>query len=103
VPSAVRRSPGTTAIGAAFGAIENFTRNLAVDVSPHGVRVVCVRTAAMPETRTIRETRDFMVKALNLSDEQVLGALANLTLLKLRQRSPTPLARLPSSLPTTRA
>jgi len=44
---------GATAIGAAFGAIENLTRNLAHDVSPCGVRVVCVRTAATPETRTI--------------------------------------------------
>jgi NAD(P)-dependent dehydrogenase (short-subunit alcohol dehydrogenase family) len=39
-------TPGTTAIGAAFGAIENFTRNLAYDVSPYGVRVVCVRASA---------------------------------------------------------
>jgi 3-oxoacyl-[acyl-carrier protein] reductase len=31
--------PGATAIGAAFGAIENLTANLAFEVSPFGVRV----------------------------------------------------------------
>jgi 3-oxoacyl-[acyl-carrier protein] reductase len=33
--------PGATAIGAAFGPIENLTANLAFEVSPFGVRVVC--------------------------------------------------------------
>ena len=79
-------SEGTTAIGAAFGAIENFTRSLALDVSPSGVRVVCVRMAAMPETRTIQDTRDMMTAALNLPEEHVFNMLANLTLLKV---SPT--------------
>jgi NAD(P)-dependent dehydrogenase (short-subunit alcohol dehydrogenase family) len=79
-------TPGTTAIGAAFGAIENFTRNLAHDVSPHGVRVVCVRASAMPETRTIQETRDLIAAAANIPAEQVFTTLANSTLLKV---SPT--------------
>src|SRR5438445_4238874 len=34
---------GATAIGAAFGAIETLMENLAVEVSPAGVRVVCLR------------------------------------------------------------
>jgi 3-oxoacyl-[acyl-carrier protein] reductase len=38
--------PGATAIGTAFGAIENLTQNVAFEVSPFGVRVVCVRTTA---------------------------------------------------------
>jgi NAD(P)-dependent dehydrogenase (short-subunit alcohol dehydrogenase family) len=38
--------PGTTAIGAAFGAIENITENLAFEVGLFGVRVVCLRTLA---------------------------------------------------------
>ena len=38
--------PGATAIGAAFGAIENLIENLAFEVSPFGVRVVCLRTLA---------------------------------------------------------
>jgi NAD(P)-dependent dehydrogenase (short-subunit alcohol dehydrogenase family) len=77
---------GATAIGAAFGAVENFTRNLAQDLSPSGVRVVCVRTAATPETRTIQELRAAMTTALKVPDEQVTTSLAAMTLLKV---SPT--------------
>ena len=79
-------TPGATAIGAAFGAIENFTRNLAQDVSPCGVRVVCVRTAATPETRTIQELQASMTAAMNIPQEQVFKTLADMTLLKV---SPT--------------
>jgi NAD(P)-dependent dehydrogenase (short-subunit alcohol dehydrogenase family) len=79
-------TPGATAIGAAFGAIENFTRNLAQDVSPCGVRVVCVRTAATPETRTIQELQAAMTAAMNIPEEQVFKSLADMTLLKV---SPT--------------
>jgi NAD(P)-dependent dehydrogenase (short-subunit alcohol dehydrogenase family) len=75
-------TPGATAIGAAFGAIENLTRNLAQDVSPRGVRVVCVRTAATPETRTIRELQETMTAAMNIPREQVFKTLADMTLLK---------------------
>ena len=79
-------TPGATAIGAAFGAIENFTRNLAQDVSPCGVRVICVRTAATPETRTIQELQASMTAAMNIPQEQVFKTLADMTLLKV---SPT--------------
>jgi NAD(P)-dependent dehydrogenase (short-subunit alcohol dehydrogenase family) len=74
---------GTSAIGAAFGAIEALTRNLALDVSPAGVRVVCVRSAAMPDTRTIQDTVDAVVGMMNISKDQAIAALANLTLLKV--------------------
>jgi len=79
-------TPGATAIGAAFGAIENLTRNLAQDVSPCGVREVCVRTAATPETRTIRELQATMTAAMNIPEEQVFKTLSDMTLLKV---SPT--------------
>ena len=79
-------TPGATAIGAAFGAIENLTGNLAQDVSPCGVRVVCVRTAATPETRTIQELQASMTAAMNVPREQVFKTLADMTLLKV---SPT--------------
>jgi NADP-dependent 3-hydroxy acid dehydrogenase YdfG len=48
--------PGTTAIGAAFGAIETLAENLAVEVSPAGVRVVCLRTTMNIDSRTIQQT-----------------------------------------------
>ena len=43
-------------VSAACGAIEAMTRSLAAELSPVGVRVVCVRPGAMFETRTIQET-----------------------------------------------
>lgn len=64
--------PGATAIGAAFGAIENLTENLAVEISPHGVRVVCVRTLANIDSRTIRETWE----ALKVPKDQAIAHIA---------------------------
>ena len=51
--------PGVTAIGAAFGAIENLTQNLAFEVSPLGGRVVCIRTLANTDSRSIQDTISF--------------------------------------------
>jgi NAD(P)-dependent dehydrogenase (short-subunit alcohol dehydrogenase family) len=38
--------PAATAIGAAFGGMENLAANLAFELGPFGVRVVCLRTMA---------------------------------------------------------
>ena len=74
---------GATAIGAAFGAVEALTRNLALDVSPAGVRVVCVRSSAMTDSRTIQQTMDALAGRMNLTKEQVMSSIANLTMLKV--------------------
>jgi NAD(P)-dependent dehydrogenase (short-subunit alcohol dehydrogenase family) len=74
--------PGTTAIGAAFGAVENLTKSLAHELSPAGVRVVCVRGAAMSDSRTILETADAIARGMNSTRDQALAMLANSTLLK---------------------
>lgn len=70
--------PGATAIGAAFGAIENLTENLAVEVSPFGVRVVCVRTLANTDSRTIQDTWE----ALNVPKDKAIAQIANSNFLK---------------------
>jgi NAD(P)-dependent dehydrogenase (short-subunit alcohol dehydrogenase family) len=49
--------PHMAGISAACGAVESLTRSLAAEFGPSGIRVNCVRGSAMPETRTIRETR----------------------------------------------
>jgi len=65
--------PGATAIGAAFGAIENFTENLAFEVSPLGARVVCLRTLANIDSRSIHETRELVVGRSNITQDQALA------------------------------
>ena len=75
-------SPGASGIGAAFGGIENLTRTMALELSGTGVRVVCLRTAANPDTRTIQDTADTVGKMLNLTREQVLADLDQGTWLK---------------------
>ena len=79
--------PGVSAIGAAFGGIENLTRTMAFELSGTGVRVVCLRTAANPDTRTIQDTADAVGKMMNLTTEQVLADQAARTLLKVSPRT----------------
>src|SRR6516165_6007902 len=75
--------PGTTAIGAAFGAIENLTANLAFEVGPFGVRVVCVRTLANVDSRSIQDTMDFVAVQLNITKDQAKAQIARSSFLKV--------------------
>ncbi|MBV8731103.1 MAG: SDR family oxidoreductase [Acidobacteriia bacterium] len=75
--------PGATAIGAAFGAIENLTGNLAFEVSPMGVRVVCLRTVANVDSKPILDTMDFVASRLNITREQAIGQVALSNFLKV--------------------
>ena len=74
---------GATAIGAAFGAIESFMENLAVEVSPSGVRAVCLRTTANTDSRTIQETMDALAGTMNVTKEQMIAQIAGLNFLKV--------------------
>jgi NAD(P)-dependent dehydrogenase (short-subunit alcohol dehydrogenase family) len=76
-------APGTTAIGAAFGAIETLTENLAFEVSPFGVRVVCLRTLANVDSRSIQDTMDFLSGQLNIPKDQAIAHIAQSTFLKV--------------------
>lgn len=76
--------PGATAIGAAFGAIENLTQDLAFEVSPLGVRVVCVRTLANTDSRSIQDTMDFLAGQLNITKGQAMAQIAQSNFLKVR-------------------
>src|SRR5262245_9336302 len=55
--------PFMAGITAACGALEAMTRSLAAEFGPAGVRVNCVRSGGMPETRTIQETLALMARA----------------------------------------
>ena len=75
--------PGATAIGAAFGAIENLAENLAFEVSPSGVRVVCLRTLANTDSRSIQDTMQFLGTRLNITKEQAMAQIALSNFLKV--------------------
>jgi 3-oxoacyl-[acyl-carrier protein] reductase len=74
---------GASAIGAAFGAIETFMENLAVEVGPAGVRAVGLRTTANIDSRSIRQTIDFIAGSSDVSAEQIIGRIANFNFLKV--------------------
>lgn len=65
--------PGVTAIGAAFAAMENLVQNLAFEVSPFGVRVVCLRTLANVDSRSIQDTLEVMAGQLNITKDQAMA------------------------------
>lgn len=75
--------PGATAIGAAFAAMENFTQNLAFEVSPYGVRVVCVRTTANVDSRSIQDTTALIAGRLNITKNQAIEQIAQYNFLKV--------------------
>jgi NAD(P)-dependent dehydrogenase (short-subunit alcohol dehydrogenase family) len=77
---------GASAIGAAFAAIENLTRHLALELGPAGVRAVCLRTSAMPDTRTIKDVMQALAETMSVTQQQAAQMLASQTLM---QKSPT--------------
>ena len=74
---------GTTAIGTAFGAIESLSENLAVEVGPAGVRVVCLRITANTDSRTIQQTMDALASKMNVTKDQMISRIASLNFLKV--------------------
>ena len=75
--------PGATAIGAAFGPIENLAANLAFEVSPFGVRVVCIRTVANVDSRSIQDTMDFLAGQPHIPRDQAIAQIAQSNFLKV--------------------
>jgi NAD(P)-dependent dehydrogenase (short-subunit alcohol dehydrogenase family) len=74
--------PGATAIGAAFGAIETLTENLAIEVGPFGVRAVCVRTLATADSRSIQQTTELLAGRINIPKDQAIAQIADSNFLK---------------------
>ncbi len=75
--------PGSAGIAAAYGAIETVMRTMAVELGPAGIRSVCLRTTANPDTRTIRETAEARAEMMNITPADVLARLAEGTMLKV--------------------
>ena len=78
---------GASGIGAAFAGVENLMRTMAIELGPTGVRSVCLRTAANPDTRTIRDTSDVIAKTMNITSDQAATNLAESTMLKVSPRT----------------
>jgi 3-oxoacyl-[acyl-carrier protein] reductase len=75
--------PGATAIGAAFAAMENLAANLAFEVSPLGVRVVCLRTTANIDSRSIQDTMEIVASQLSITKDKAMAQIAQLNFLKV--------------------
>jgi len=75
--------PGATAIGAAFGAMENLAANLAFEVSPLGVRVVCLRTLANVDSRSIQDTMGILAGQLGITKDMAMAQVAQSNFLKV--------------------
>lgn len=70
----------------AWAAVEALTRTLATELGPQGIRVVCLRPDAIPETETITEVFALHAQAIGITREQFLRMAADRT---LRKRLPT--------------
>lgn len=78
---------GATAIGAAFAAIENLTRHLAIELGPAGIRPVCLRSSAMPDTRTIQNVLQAIAAGMHATVDQAGQFLASATMLHVSPRT----------------
>jgi len=65
--------------GPAQAAKEALTRDLSVELAPHGIRVVGLRPQAMPETRTIKNAYEPRADASGMTWEQWQEMLASRT------------------------
>jgi NAD(P)-dependent dehydrogenase (short-subunit alcohol dehydrogenase family) len=78
------RMPAALIGGAApaWAAVEAFTRSLALEVGPAGIRAVCLRAHAIPETPLIEANFATAAPAAGLTPAQFQAALEQGTLLK---------------------
>ncbi|MFD6294755.1 SDR family NAD(P)-dependent oxidoreductase [Streptomyces sp. NPDC060235] len=81
-------SPMMGGTGPADAAIDTLVRNLATEQGPHGLRVVGLWAAGVPETLT-REKLAAVDSNMNLDDAALQGLLANLAGMRLTRRNPT--------------
>jgi NAD(P)-dependent dehydrogenase (short-subunit alcohol dehydrogenase family) len=64
----------------ACAAMESFSRSLAAELGPKGVRVICLRSAGSPES--IPDTMDVMAAGNRVTRDEFIASLKDMTLLK---------------------
>jgi NAD(P)-dependent dehydrogenase (short-subunit alcohol dehydrogenase family) len=62
-----------------MAAKEALTRDLSVELAPHGIRVVGLRPQAIPDSRTIRDAYEPRARASGMTWEQWQDLLASRT------------------------
>jgi NAD(P)-dependent dehydrogenase (short-subunit alcohol dehydrogenase family) len=60
---------------------------MALELAGTGVRVVCLRTAANPDSRTIQDVVAGIAAATNSTTDHVIGSLADPTMLKVSPKT----------------
>lgn len=70
----------------AWAAVEALTRTLAAELGPRGIRVVCLRSDAIPETDTITEVFELHAEAIGIERHEFLAIAEDMT---LRKQLPT--------------
>jgi 3-oxoacyl-[acyl-carrier protein] reductase len=68
--------------GVACAAIEGLCRQLAVDIGPRGVRVVCLRSAGSPDARGVAASYRHIADQMGISPKEFEATLAARTALK---------------------
>ena len=82
-----KQSPMMGSTGPTDAAIDSFTRNLALEVGPHGVRVLGLWVAGIPETLT-PEKLAAVNSDLQLDDAALAGLIQQLDSMRILRRSP---------------
>jgi len=78
----VAAAPFVGGMAPAWAGVEALTRVLAAELGPRGVRVVCLRPDAIPETATIDTVYGLHADALGITREAFTAAMVDRTLLK---------------------
>jgi NAD(P)-dependent dehydrogenase (short-subunit alcohol dehydrogenase family) len=82
VPSRIP-APLVGGMAPSWAAIEAFTRTLAGEMGPQGIRVVCLRADGMPETDTVTTVFGLHAKGAGMSShKEFQGLMESFTLLK---------------------
>lgn len=79
-------APLVGGMGPAWAAVEALSRGLAAELGPHGIRVVCLRPDAIPETTTIRDVYGAHAEGIGITPDAFRGMAEGMT---LRKRLPT--------------
>ncbi len=72
----------TGGFGVACAAIEALSRQLAVEIGKHGIRVVCLRSAGSPDAEGVAEVFEMHAGILKISKEEFTAQFAEKTMLK---------------------